>query len=79
MTKSSFNDTYLYDAYPPDLLKNILLGKPIYNGEGVQRSDGEFSQTIKTPEVDIRYIVNRYQTYFKDRKNNILIKIKDTK
>lgn len=79
ISKDSFNNDYLYDNYPSDLLKNVLLAKPIYNAKGLQKSAGEFSQTIKNAEVDIRYIVNQHATYFKDRKNNILIKLKDTK
>ena len=77
MQKSSFNDEYLCSGYPADLLKNVLLGKPIYGGENIERSSGEFSQSIKNAEVNIRYIVNAHRIYFKDKTNNILISIKD--
>ena len=77
MSKSAFNDAYLCSGYPPNLLKNVLLGKPIYGGKNMERSGGEFSQTIKNAEVNIRYIVNTHRIYFKDKTNNILISIKE--
>lgn len=77
MQESSFNDEYLCSGYPADLLKNVLLGKPIYGGQNLERSSGEFSQSIQDAEVNIRYIVNQHRIYFKDKTNNILISIKD--
>lgn len=77
ISKDTFNEEYLSPSYPANLLQNVLLGKPIYEGKNIERSAGEFSQTIKDAEVNIRYIVNARRIYFKDKTNNILISIKE--
>jgi len=79
MAKSSFNEAYLSKYYPVSLLQNIILGKKIYDGRNSLKQDDGFIQRIKTSEVNIKYIVNSREIYFKDSKNHILIKIKDTK
>jgi hypothetical protein len=79
MSKSAFNEEYLNAAYPDSILQNILLSSSIYNGENrVQTEDG-FEQNIVSSDVDIIYRVSHHETYFKDRKNKILFKIKETK
>lgn len=79
MTKSSFNKDYLNESYPSEILQNILLGRPIYNGKNrVQTQDG-FEQTIEDENVNITYRVSSNVIYFKDKKNKIIFKIKDTK
>jgi hypothetical protein len=77
MSKSSFNEEYLSEDYPPDILQNIILGKPIYDANNLSRNDAGFEQNILTQEVNIHYQVDANQIYFKDSKNNILIKIKE--
>lgn len=78
MSKSGFNKDYLSAHYPDDLLQNILLGRAIYDAKNrVQTADG-FEQLIQTRHVEILYRVNPHAIYFKDTKNNILFKIKNT-
>ena len=78
MSKSSFNEDYLNETYPNDILQNILLAEPIYQSKNkVLTSDG-FEQYIKDENVDIRYKVKKNSTFFKDLKNKIIFKIKDT-
>ncbi len=77
MSKSSFNAEYLSSVYPSSLLQNILLGRAIYNGKNSLKTDNGFIQRIKTSDVDIKYRVNSQEIYFKDKKNHILIKIKE--
>ncbi|WP_297442846.1 hypothetical protein [Sulfurimonas sp.] len=79
MRKSSFNTEYLNAAYPETLLQNVLLGRKIYNGEAVLKKPDGFKQNIQTKELSIEYVVNSHQIYFKDKKNHILIKIKELK
>lgn len=79
MNKKEFNKEYLSKAYPPSLLQNIILGKEIYKGKNRFKTDIGFIQQIKTSDVDIKYIVNFHDVYFKDRINHILVKIKDIK
>ena len=79
MSKSGFNADYLHASYPDDILQNILLGRVIYDGENrVQTPDG-FEQEIENENVTITYRVDQNSIYFKDRKNRIIFKIKDTK
>lgn len=79
MSKSGFNADYLHSSYPDDILQNILLGKQIYGGENRVQSKLGFEQKIKNEYVNIIYKVNSSEIYFKDKRNKILFKIKDTK
>jgi len=79
MSKRGFNSDYLDNSYPKDLLQNILLGKEIYEGENRVKTVNGFTQKIVSKDVDISYKVSLHQIFFKDRKNRIIFKIKDTK
>jgi len=79
LSKGGFNEDYLNKNYPSDLLQNILLAKPIYDGKNKQKIDDGYIQNIKSLHVDISYRVSSSVTFFKDKKNKIIIKIKDTK
>jgi len=79
MTKSGFNQEYLNHSYPDDILQNIFLGREIFDGKSKLIQEDGFVQKIDTPEVNISYKVNSKQIFFKDTKNKILIKLKDTK
>ncbi len=79
MSKSAFNQEYLNESYPSDILQNILLAKPIYGGDATIRTSDGFRQHVEDENVDILYKVTSNMTFFKDRKNNIIFKIKDTK
>ena len=77
MSKSDFNAEYLSFGYPDALLQNVLLGRPIFDGMAMHRSEEGFEQTIKGMAMyDIIYRVSSKEIYFKDRTNNILIKIR---
>jgi len=77
MPKKGFNREYLYKEYPENILQNILLGHTIFNGKNRQKSSFGFIQHIQTQDMNIKYIVKQKEIYFKDRKNHILLKIKD--
>ena len=79
MSKSVFNEEYLNVAYPSDLLQNIILGRKIYAGQNSIKTADGFEQKIQTQDVDIEYRVTSNIISFKDRKNQIIFKIKDTK
>jgi len=79
MSKSGFNQEYLHHSYPDDILQDIFLGSMIYDGlDSVKTSDG-FEQNILNNDVNIKYRVDSESIFFKDRKNKIIIKIKDIK
>lgn len=79
MSKGGFNQEYLHHSYPNDILQNIFLGNAIYDGNNMLQSSDGFEQKIVTKDVDIIYRVDSKAVFFKDRKNKILFKIKDTK
>lgn len=79
MRKSTFNEDYLHGSYPEDLLKNVFLAKPIYDGRNLYKLDDGFMQEIFDKDVDIVYMVSGDGVYFKDKTNRIFIKIKDVK
>jgi len=70
---------YLNAKYPSDILQNILLSKVIYDGKNRVQTPEGFEQIIQTQNVDIKYRVTKNETFFKDRKNRIMFKIKDIK
>lgn len=79
MSRSAFNEKYLNAAYPDELLQNILLAKPIYEGVYMRKTSDGFMQELQNSSVDIFYSVNASEIYFRDKKNKILIKIKESK
>lgn len=79
MSKAAFNERYLSPAYPDSLLQNVLLGKKIYEGINLIQTPDEKIQRIQSDAVDIFYRVTSKQIYFKDSKNKILFKIKESK
>lgn len=77
LKKEKFNEIYLSRLYPKDFLKNVILGKPIFDSENIIKKNSGFEQKIfRNNQLDIIYIVNSKSIYFKDRKNKILIKIR---
>ncbi len=76
MEAGKFVHTYLSPAYPKTILKNILLARPIFGGKNLRKTEGGFLQQIDTGDLDIIYKIDK-TIYFKDKKNHILIKIKE--
>ncbi len=79
MSKSGFNEDYLHFSYPDDTLQNILLARAIYDNKNIQKTADGFEQNIKNEYVNISYKVTQDITFFKDKKNRIIFKIKNTK
>jgi hypothetical protein len=78
MSKSGFNKEYLNKAYPDDTLQNILLGYAIYDGENLVKTTDGFEQQIIDSDVEITYKVNSHFIEFRDKKNSIIFKLRDT-
>ena len=78
MSKNSFNAEYLSPFYPGETLQNIILGRKIFGGKNFLETRNGFSQYIKNTHVDITYKVGFGVIYFKDKKNKIILKFKDT-
>ena len=79
MSKHAFNEEYFIADYPDDLLQNILLGRKIFDGKETEQKEGGFDQYLQGETYDITYRVNSEQTFFRDRANNILIRIRAVK
>ncbi len=77
ISKSLFNKLYLNSAYPDTIMKNLFLSRPIYKGINLHSTQEGFIQEVNDSEVSIQYTVTPHATVFRDRKNHILIKIKD--
>ncbi|SFV59476.1 Putative lipoprotein [hydrothermal vent metagenome] len=70
-----FNRRFFGYQYYANLLDDILDRSYIYAGVGKIETQDGFLQKIKTKNYDIIYRVTDKTTYFKDRKNHILIKL----
>ena len=79
MLKSNFNKEYLNASYPTTLLQDILLSRQIYDGKNRVQTRMGFVQKIRNANVNIVYRVSKRETFFKDKKNRIIFKIKDIK
>jgi hypothetical protein len=77
MSKEHFNEAFLDANYPQNLLQNVLLGKPLLSGKNLRKTDNGFEQHLGSESYDIEYRVAAKEIYFKDRKNHILIKLKE--
>lgn len=77
MPKSHFNQEYLSSAYYDDILQDIILGMPIYSGIAIQKNQDGFTQEIKSSDVEISYKVTNEGVFFRDKKNNIILNIRN--
>ncbi len=77
MSKESFNQKVLHEAYPKDILENIFRGDKIFTGMGlVQKSNGFTQQITKQGKYAIEYVVFNNEITFRDTINSILVKVK---
>ncbi len=73
MSYEHFNKLILVPNYPPKIIRHILEGRAIFNGQNLQKTKKGFMQKIDA----IIYRVEPREIYFKDRADKILIKIKE--
>jgi len=80
MEKKDFNADILTASYPDKLLENIFRAKPIFNRENLVKTNDGFSQKLtKESLYDISYRVSGKERVFRDKFNNILIKVREQK
>ena len=79
MPKRDFNAEFLGFGHYENFIDELFNFQPIYNKESLKKSKSGFEQKIKTDEFDIIYRVENGNLYFKDRKNRVLIKLKELK
>ncbi len=78
-TKHGFNQSFLVGSYPDDFIENILQKKPIFSGKNLTKTATGFVQQLISDEYKIKYQVTNKGLYFKDKKSNILIKLRELK
>jgi hypothetical protein len=78
-TKHGFNQSFLVGSYPDDFIENVLQKKPIFGGKHLTKTSTGFVQKIICDRYGIKYQVTNKGLYFKDKKNNILIKLRELK
>ncbi len=76
-TKHGFNQSFLVGSYPDGFIENVLQRKPIFGGRGLTKTSKGFVQKIICNTYGIKYQVTNKSVYFKDKKGNILIKLKE--
>jgi hypothetical protein len=77
MSPKRFNKEVLSSNYPKDILSNIFRGKAIFDKIGFKKISNGFSQKINNKNrYTITYKVVGKKIIFRDKLNNILIKIK---
>ncbi len=76
-TKNGFNQSFLVSSYPDDLIENVLNKKPIFEGKNLQKTKSGFIQNIISGDYDIKYQISKNGIYFKDRKNRIIMKLRE--
>jgi hypothetical protein len=77
MQNTSFNRTVLNKNYPKNILNHIFRGEPIFQEKNKVINRNSFTQKIFTPyKYDIEYRVFNNSILFRDKINNIIIKVK---
>lgn len=80
MSKKSFNKKVLSAYYPVDILRHIFRGKEIFSGQNFVKTRNGFTQKLmKTGKYNINYSVLNKKIVFRDKVNDIMIKIKRLK
>ncbi len=79
MSKENFNKEFFGIRHYEGFIDELFKLKPIYSKKNLIKSKNGFEQKIQTDEFDITYRVENGNLYFKDRKNTILIKLKELK
>lgn len=80
MSEAAFGKEYLYEGYPADTMRNILLGRDIFGGKGKsEMCNGTLYQYIRNDDIDFVYRRKPSEIYFRDHLNGIMIKIVEVK
>lgn len=77
MEKEAFNYEFFGTKHYETFIEELFNLQPIYKQINMQSKENGFEQRIKTNFYDITYKVQGNNLYFKDTKNNILIKFKE--
>ena len=70
-----FNKKFFVDSYPKSFVNNIFNQRAILNSQNMIKTPKGFVQKIKNDKYDIEYSLSSKKSIFRDKINNILIKI----
>lgn len=77
MSHKRFNAEVLSSTYPEHLLLNVLRGRTIFSGVSLEKRRNGFTQKIvEAGKYDIDYSVLNKEIFFRDKINDIIIKVK---
>lgn len=76
VNKKRFNEEFFGFSHYDSLIEEILTMQPIYDRNNMQKTANGFEQNIMNTHFDITYKIKDHNLYFKDSKNNVLIKIR---
>ncbi len=79
MSKESFNKKFFRVKHYKEFIDELFNLKPIYDKKNLKKLNNGFEQHIVTDSYDITYKIQNRNLYFKDRKNRVLIKLKELK
>jgi len=79
VSKKRFNIEFFGVSHYDSFLEDLLNLRPIYDKKNLKKTTDGFEQKIKTGKFDITYKVEGGNLYFKDRQNEILIKLRELK
>ena len=79
LARESFNNEFFGFSHYKTFVDELFNMQPIYKQKNIEKTKDGFKQQIKTENYDITYRVQNNNLYFKDRKNRVLIKLKELK
>jgi len=79
LDKKSFNNEFFRFRHYDDFVEELFNMKPIYNKRNLLKTEKGFVQNIVTKDFEITYKIENGNLYFKDKKNRVLIKLKELK
>ncbi len=76
MSEKEFYRKFMHTDYPAGTVASILSKRAIFGGEGLEKEGGKWVQRIREEgKFDIIYTFDATSARFKDRINNIVIKV----
>jgi hypothetical protein len=79
LSRESFNKEFFGVRHYEEFIDELFNLKPIYGEKNLEKLKNGFEQKIVTNSYDITYRVENENLYFKDKKNKILIKLRELK
>ncbi len=79
LSKISFNKRFFGFSHYESFVDELFNLQPIYHKTNLVKTPNGFEQKIETKDYSIIYRVDGENLYFKDKKNRILIKLKELK